>query len=46
MIESRCEHCGAKTFLPDPEPNTQEENIEFRKAWDERYVVSQSAKRA
>ena len=37
MIESKCPECGGKVLLPGPPPNTKEQNIAFRKEWDERY---------
>lgn len=39
-IQSTCECCGQVVLLPDPPPNTKEENIAFRKAWDARVVES------
>lgn len=38
-VESVCDACGSKVLLPDPEPNTKEENIAFRTAWDESFAA-------
>lgn len=37
MIESTCPCCGGKTLLPDPPAKTKEQNIQFRKDWDDRF---------
>lgn len=36
MIVTKCAHCASDVLLPDPEPRTQEQNIQFRKDWDAR----------
>lgn len=41
-VESICGECGSRVLNPDPRPKTKEENIAFRKDWDERYEQGQA----